>query len=77
VLTSIFLLGVFIYTAWNYKALSAEEGWGIVAMFGLAGIGLIIGVTDLILQQFVKNKNTLALIELIIIVGLVIAMLMD
>jgi hypothetical protein len=72
---AVFLAGILIYTIWNYKILSAEEGWGIVAMVGLTGIGIMAGLTDLILQQFVKNRTLMNVIGLIIVIGLAIAIL--
>lgn len=70
-----FLIGILAYTIFNYKVLSAGEGWGVVAMFGLAGVGLLAGLADLILQQFIKNRKTLNAIGLIITIGLTIAIL--
>ena len=74
---AIFLTGILIYTIWNYKTLSAEEGWGIVAMFGLAGIGVVAGLADLILQRLVKSRKAINIVGLIIVVGLAIAILSD
>ena len=68
---------ILIYTIWNYKTLSAEEGWGIVAMFGLAGIGVVAGLADLILQRLVKSRKAINIVGLIIVVGLAIAILSD
>jgi len=34
----------------DYEELSKGEGWGMVGMFGIAGIGLAILVVDLIIQ---------------------------
>ncbi len=70
-----FLTGILIYTIWNYKILSAEEGWGIVAMVGLTGIGIIAGLTDLILQQFIKNRTLINVIGFVIVIGLAIAII--
>jgi len=75
--TGIFLTGLIIYTIWNYKALSAGEGWGIVAMFGLARIGLLAGFVDILLQIFIKNRLVLNLIGSIITIVLIIAIVMD
>jgi hypothetical protein len=75
--TAIFLTGILIYTIWNYKTLSAGEGWGIVAMFGLAGIGVVAGIVDLLLQRLVKNRKVINIVGLIIVVGLAISILLD
>lgn len=75
--TAIFLTGILIYSIWNYKVLSAGEGWGIVAMFGLAGIGLVAGLADLILQRLIKSRTTVNIFGLIIVLGLAIAILSD
>jgi hypothetical protein len=52
----LFLAGCIIYTIANYKILSAGEGWGVVGMFGLAGIGLVGLVVDFIIQLFRKKS---------------------
>ena len=75
--TAIFLTGILVYTIWNYKTLSAGEGWGVIAMVGLAEIGILAGLTDLILQRFLKNRITINIIGLIITAGLTIAILAD
>jgi hypothetical protein len=70
-----FLSGIIIYTIWNYKTLAEREGWGIVAMFGLAGIALVASLTDLILQKFIKNPTIINIIGLLMVIGLTIALL--
>jgi len=75
--TSIFLLGILFYSIWNYKTLSAREGWGIVAMFGLAGIGIFAALADLILQRLIKNRVVINVLGLIILVGIAISILAD
>ncbi len=52
----LFLIGCCINTIVNYKELSAGEGWGIVYMFGIAGMGVIGLVIDIIIQLF-RRKN--------------------
>lgn len=64
-----FLIGVFGYATWNYKTLSEGEGWGVVAMFGLPGVGVLVGLTDLILQQLIKNTKVLNVVGLFIVIG--------
>jgi len=73
--TGIFLIGIFIFTVINYKTLSADEGWGVIAMFGLIAVGLVAGLADLILQRFIKDRKALNLIGIIITIGLAIAIL--
>jgi len=65
----IFLIGVLIATILKYNVLSANEGWGIVLMVGLAGIGLIAIGVDFILQLIIKNKKILNIIGAIIVIG--------
>ena len=72
-----FLSGIIIYTIWNYKTLSGDGGWGIVAMFGLVGIGMIAGLADLLLQKLIKNRTILNIIGLLIVIGLTVAILSD
>ena len=61
----------------EYKTLSADEGWGIVAMFGLAGVGIIAALADLILQRLLKNRIVINVLGLIILVGIAIAIISD
>ncbi len=61
----------------EYKTLSADEGWGIVAMFGLAGVGIIAALADLILQRLLKNRIAINVLGLIILVGIAIAIISD
>ena len=75
--TAFFLTGILTYTIWNYKTLSAGEGWGIVAMFGLTGIGVVAGIADLILQRLVKNRKAINIVGLLIVIGFAIAILSD
>jgi hypothetical protein len=73
--TALYLLGLVIYTLLNFKTLSAEEGWGIVGIIGLAGIGLLASLADWILQQFVRKKLVLNVIGAIVILCLLISFL--
>lgn len=72
-----FLSGLIIYTIWNYGTLSGDGGWGIVAMFGLAGIGIMAGLVDLLLQKLIKDRTRLNIIGLLVVIGLAIAILSD
>jgi hypothetical protein len=71
----ILIIGIIIYTIFHYEILSKEEGWGIVAMVGLLGIGILAGIFDLILQRFVVNRIIINLIGLLIVIGLSISIL--
>lgn len=75
--TGIFLTGILIYTIWNYKTLSAGEGWGIVATLVLMGFGVIAAIADLILQILIKSQTAVNIIGLIIVVGVAIAIPSD
>ncbi|MEX0275255.1 MAG: hypothetical protein AB3N16_12845 [Flavobacteriaceae bacterium] len=55
-----------MYTIFKWEILSKEEGWGVVAMFGLIAIGLIPLLIDLVLQAFIKKKTTLNIIGLLV-----------
>jgi len=46
-------------------------------MFGLAMIGIIARLADLVLQQFIKNRKVLNAIGLIIVIELTIAIVSD
>jgi hypothetical protein len=50
VTAGLFLLICVISTIINYDTLAAGEGWGVVGMFGLASIGVIALVIDLVIQ---------------------------
>jgi uncharacterized membrane protein HdeD (DUF308 family) len=52
----LFIIGCIIFSVFNYQELSKEEGWGIVAMIGLIGIGtLLLGIDFLIQRLFTKK----------------------
>ncbi|MBS1778747.1 MAG: hypothetical protein JST70_05445 [Bacteroidetes bacterium] len=66
---TLFIIGCLIYTAINYKKLSYEEGWGVVNMIGLCGLGLLLLIVDLIIQNvFKKNRAVLITIEVIVLI---------
>jgi len=75
--TAVFLIWVLIYTIWNYKTLLVGEGWGVIAMFGLAGIGIIAALADLLLQKLIKNRIVINVIGAIIVIGLVKVVVSD
>jgi len=58
----------FIYMALNWKVLSAGEGWGVIGILGLIGIGILGLITDFLLKKVIANKLYLNLIELLIII---------
>jgi hypothetical protein len=68
VTTGLYLSGILITSILKYKVLSREEGWGIVAMAGLAFIGVLAGLVDLILQYYVKNALIHAIIDILIVI---------
>lgn len=52
----LFLACCCVNTIANYKELSAGEGWGVVGMIGLAGIGVVGLVIDLLIQLFRRKS---------------------
>jgi hypothetical protein len=73
--TGIYLTGILIFSIVNYKTLSREEGWGIVAMFGLAFIAVLTGLIDLILQRYIRNVKAHRIIDSIIVLLVTIIIL--
>ena len=72
----IYIICCFLYTIFNWKVLSNSEGWGVVYIVGLIGIGIIgIGI-DFILSLIIKNKKILNILGILIIMGFSI-MLID
>lgn len=54
--TFLFLAWCVVHTVFNYEQLSGHEGWGIVAMIGLVGFGMLLFIVDIILNNLVKNR---------------------
>ena len=54
------------YTIINYKALSEGEGWGVVFMIGLCGIGIVLLVLDIVIQIIFKDRRTINIIGTIL-----------
>ena len=52
----LFLAACLGFTIYNYEELSANEGWGVVGMIGLAGVGLSLFVVDIVIHNLVKNR---------------------
>jgi hypothetical protein len=68
VAAGLFIIGCIVYTIFNYGQLSKSEGWGIVAMFGLLGVGVILLLIDFIIQEIFKNKTTVNVIGAAVVV---------
>ena len=66
-----------IYTIAKWKVLSYEEGWGVVYMVGLIGIGLFGLLIDFILTVIIKNKKTLNGIGILIAIVFSIMLFME
>jgi hypothetical protein len=71
-----FLLWCVLFTISRYAKLSAEEGWGVVAMVGLTAVGLSAVVVDFLLQWFISSRKVLFTIELIILATYAIALIL-
>lgn len=65
--TGIFIVVIIIYTILYYGQLSEGEGWGIVAMVGLLGVGVVLLVIDFIIQCVFKNRKTINIIGAFVI----------
>lgn len=61
------LIGSSAFTFVNWKTLSESEGWGIIAMVPLFLFGIIGYGIDFILTKLIKNKLSLNLIEVVIV----------
>ncbi len=74
--TAAFMIGLLLYTLSNYNTLSNDEGWGMAAMLGLAGLGLFGGFMDLLLQVLIKHDRTVNIIGsfVAITIGMVVAL---
>ena len=73
----IYLACCIIYTIAKWKTLSYAEGWGVVYMFGLIGLGLFGLVIDFILTLIIKNKKILNGIGILIAIGFSIMLIME
>jgi hypothetical protein len=71
----IFLIGVIVYLVLNYEQLSANEGWGVVSMIGLLGVGIALLILDVIIQLVFKNKRAANIIGAIIAITTTILLL--
>ncbi|MCK0158924.1 hypothetical protein MWU65_17180 [Cellulophaga sp. F20128] len=66
-----------IFTIVKWKTLSDAEGWGVVYMVGLIGIGLFGLIIDFILTLIIKNKKILNGIGILIAIGFSIMLFME
>lgn len=62
----LFLIGCIGFTIYNYEQLSEGEGWGIVAMVGLFGFGIVLLIIDLVIHNLFKNKKTANIIGFLV-----------
>jgi len=62
----LFLVSCIGVTIYNYRQLSAGEGWGVVSMIGLIGFGAILFFIDIALHNILKNKLVANVIGLVI-----------
>jgi uncharacterized PurR-regulated membrane protein YhhQ (DUF165 family) len=53
----LFLGWCILYTAINYSRLSEGEGWGVVAMVGLTGVGLSALAIDFLMRRYIVSKQ--------------------
>ena len=73
----VYLVCCVIYTIAKWEVLSFEEGWGVVYMVGLIGIGLFGLLVDFILTLIIKNKKIINGIGLLIAIGFSIMLFME
>ena len=73
----LYLACCIIYTIANWKVLSYEEGWGVVAMVGLIGFGLFGLLIDFILTLIIKDSKVLNGIEILIAIGFSIMLFIE
>ena len=64
----IFLVGCIAFTIYNYDQLSEGEGWGLVGMVGLFGLGAILFVADIVIRNIFKNKTVANIIGFVVVV---------
>ena len=73
----IYLTCCLVFTIVKWKTLSYAEGWGVVYMFGLIGIGLVGLLIDFILTSIIKNKIILNGIGILIAIGFSIMLFLE
>ena len=73
----ILLLIVIGYSLINYQVLAGNGGWGIVGMFGLAGIGVALIVVDRVLVAIAKKPLWVNGLGIVIAIAVSILIIMD
>jgi hypothetical protein len=73
----IFLTVCFAFTIYNYRQLSEAEGWGMVGMIGLAGLGLILFVVDIVIWNLIRNRWIANLLGLVIALLVTVAIIWE
>jgi uncharacterized membrane protein len=73
----VYLTCCLIFTIIKWKTLSYEEGWGVVYMVGLIGLGFLGLIIDFILTLIIKNKKILNGIGILIAIGFSIMLIME
>ena len=73
----ILLLIVIGYSLINYEVLAGNGGWGIVGMFGLAGMGVALIVVDRILVAIVKKPLWVNSLGVVIAIAVSILIVID
>lgn len=53
-----YIAAIGIYTAFNYSNLAKTTNWGIIAMFGLLGVGAVALIADLVIQYSIRSKKS-------------------
>jgi nitrate/nitrite transporter NarK len=74
--TGLFLIGCLFYTLFNYRQLSEGEGWGVVGMVGLLGVGVVLLVIDFIIQKIFKSRKTINIICAIVTIAATLLLLL-
>jgi hypothetical protein len=74
--TGVFILVCIFYTVINYQQLSEGEGWGVVGMVGLLGVGLVLLVIDFIIQKIFKSRKTINIICAIVTIAATLLLLL-
>ena len=71
--SALYMTGCIIYTIIKYDVLSQGEGWGVVGMVGLFGVGVLALLADMLVQLIIRNRKICNLVG--ILVGIEIAVL--
>ena len=65
----VILLSCIIGTITNYEELSKGEGWGMVGMFGLGGVGLTVFLIDFIIQRAFKDRVAVWIAGIVVLIA--------